>query len=88
MEQRIRVADISPGIFSTERFVQIEVAGKPYSLLVDRNSVREDDRTMKVWVVESRDDDVLVELPRETFTAGSRFFIPRKELLPGGRISE
>ncbi len=72
---RIRVNEVKPGMFSTERYVAFEVAGTEYSLFVDQTSVS--DHTLEVKLIENYQDQALVELPRDTFTAGSRVFVPR-----------
>ena len=78
MKTRIKVDEVKPGMFSTERYVAFAVAGKEYSLFVDQSSLR--DHTLEVQVVEDYADQALIELPRDTFTAGSRVFVP-KDLL-------
>lgn len=80
MKRRISVSEVGPGLFSNERFVMFEVAGKPYSLFVDAGSVK--DKTLEVQVVEGDGDTVLVELPRDTINAGSRVRVPKADLLP------
>lgn len=79
MKTRIRVSTVEPGMFSTERYVAFEVGGQEYSLFVDQSSVQ--DHTLEVQVVESYSDRMLIELPRDTFTAGSRVYVPRDALV-------
>ena len=50
-------------------------------LIVDENDVTPDG-TLKVYVVDQRGDEALVDLPRETFSSGSRVRIPSADLLP------
>ena len=80
MKRRIHVSEVSPGIFSNERFVQFEAEGKPYGLFVDQASLK--DNTLEVQIVGMEGETALVELPRDTLNAGSRVRIPMAELLP------
>lgn len=79
MKTRIKVNTVEPGMFSTERYVAFEVDGKEYALFVDQASVQ--DHALEVQVVESFADKALVELPRDTFNAGSRVYVPKASLL-------
>lgn len=79
MKTRIRVNVVEPGMFSTERYVAFEIDGKEYSLFVDQTSVH--DHTLEVQVVESYADRTLIELPRDTFNAGSRVYVPKGALV-------
>jgi hypothetical protein len=80
MERRLRVT-VQPGMFPSERTVSFEAGGRNYTLVVDERDVAADG-TLVVHVVDQRDDEALVDLPRETFTSGSRVRIPRSVLLP------
>lgn len=80
MEKRLRVS-VQPGMFQSERTVSFEAGGRRYVLIVDERDVAPDD-TMKVYVVEARGDEALVDLPRETFSSGSRVRVPVSALLP------
>jgi hypothetical protein len=79
MKTRIRVDEVGPGMFSSERFVQLEVAGKNYALFVDQSSVQ--DHTMEVQVILMDEESALVQLPRDTLNAGSRLRVPRSSLV-------
>jgi hypothetical protein len=81
VKHRIKVNSIGPGVFSNERSVAFEVGGQSYTLIVPAQYVGEDG-TIEVEVVAVRGEDVLVDLPRETFTSGNRIRMPRAELLP------
>ncbi len=78
MKTRIKVDEVKPGMFSTERYVAFVASGREYSLFVDQGSVS--GNTLEVQIVEDYPDRALVELPRDTFNAGSRVFVP-KDLL-------
>jgi hypothetical protein len=75
---KIRV-NVEPGTFSTERAVSFEAGGRRYNLLVDAEDVQ--DNTLTVYVVAERDDLAVIDLPRETFTSGSRVTIPKGALV-------
>ena len=80
MEKRLRVK-VQPGMFQSERTVSFEAGGRRYVLIVDENDVTPDG-TLKVYVVDQRGEEALVDLPRETFSSGSRVRIPSADLLP------
>ena len=80
MKKRLRVS-VQPGMFSSERTVSFEAGGRRYVLIVDQEDVAEDD-TLMVYVVDQRDGEALVDLPRDTFTTGSRVRVPSSVLLP------
>lgn len=80
MKGRIRVEEVSPGVFSSERFVSFRVGSKSYALFVDEGSL--EDHSLEVQLVDEEGDMVLVDLPRETFDSGNRVRIPRSLLLP------
>ena len=75
---RIRV-EVSPGTFSSERFVNFLAGGKHYSMVVDAHDVS--DGTMQVSVLAEYSGEVLVDLPRETVTTGPRVRLPKDCLL-------
>jgi hypothetical protein len=80
MKYRIRVRDIGPGVFSTERSATLDVGGQSYTLIVPTGYL--DGETLRVEGIAERGDQILVDLPRETFTSGSRILVPREALLP------
>jgi hypothetical protein len=77
---RIRVS-VHPGIFSSERYISFEAGGTGYSLFVDEADVQ--DGTLEVNVVAESNDEVLIDLPRDTFTTGNRIRVPKASLLSG-----
>ena len=78
MKKRIRV-QVTPGMFSSERYVVFQENGREYSLFVDAYSVEGD--TLEVQVLETQNGKTLIELPRDT-NAGSRVFVSSETLLP------
>jgi hypothetical protein len=50
-------------------------------LFVDQEDVRSDD-TIEVYVVAQNDKETMIDLPRDTFTSGSRIRVPSSALLP------
>ena len=80
MKKRIRASEIGPGMFTEERYVLLSVNGNSYSLVVDERSLKGQD--LEVQVVSLDEHDAWVELPRDTFNAGSRIKVPRSSLLP------
>ena len=79
MTRRIKVSEISPGMFESERYVILNVENRPYSLMVDESSLKGD--TLEVSVVAQNGDTAIIELPRDTFNAGSRIRVPKSMLL-------
>ena len=75
MKRRIRVSEVGPGMFSSERFVLFEIDGKTYSLFVDAHSLH--GHNLEVDVLAQDDDKALIELPREPINEGSRIRIPK-----------
>jgi hypothetical protein len=71
---RIQV-DVGQGSFSSERAVSFVAAGKKYSLVVDESDI--ENGMLVVYVVEEMGEEAIVDLPRETFTTGSRIRVPR-----------
>jgi hypothetical protein len=80
MEKRLRV-EVRPGMFQSERTVSFEAGGRRYVLIVDEQDVAADG-TLKVYVVDQYGDEALVDLPRDTFSSGSRVRVPSSALLP------
>jgi hypothetical protein len=77
---RIKV-EVGRGMFSEERTVAFQANGTRYTLIVDERDVR-DDHTMDVRVVAKGEREALIDLPRETFTTGSRVRVPIDILQP------
>lgn len=77
--KRLRVR-VEPGMFESERSVSFEAGGKTYTLIVDKADVQGD--TLRVYVVEQRGNEALIDLPRDTFTSGTRIRVPADVLLP------
>ena len=80
MRKRIKVSTIGPGVFSTENTVSFEADGKQYTLLVDKDFLTND--TLEVQVVAEGEKEALIDLPRDTFTSGSRIRISKDRLIP------
>ncbi|MDQ2687332.1 MAG: hypothetical protein M3Y28_05640 [Armatimonadota bacterium] len=80
MKKRIRVTAVGPGVFSTENAVSFEADGKEYTLLVDKDSLK--NNMLEVQVVAEGEKEALIDLPRDTFTSGSRIRILKDQLLP------
>ena len=80
MKKRIKVNAIGPGVFSTENTVSFEADGKEYSLLVDKDFLQ--NGTLEVQVVAEGEKEALIDLPRDTFTSGSRIRISKDRLIP------
>jgi hypothetical protein len=78
-EGRIRV-DVEPGMFSTERSVWFQASGRRYSLLVDPSDII-DERYLRVHILGYDNGEAIIDLPRDTFSSGSRVRIPRELLL-------
>ena len=71
---------VEPGMFSHERLVTISTKNGDLYLYVDASSLVGD--LLQVFPVYQVDDDVLIDLPQETLTTGSRIRVPREMLVP------
>jgi hypothetical protein len=80
MTAHIRLDEVKPGTFSSEKAVSFTVAGVRYSLLVDAEDVDQQNR-LAVAVVDMTHGEAIIDLPRETFTSGPRLRIPRDQLI-------
>lgn len=79
MKYRIKVSNVGPGVFSNEVSATVRVGDQSYTLIVPDRYVTND--TIEVEFVAKRGDDALVNLPRETFTSGSRIMVPMADLI-------
>jgi hypothetical protein len=81
MKRKMRIDDVGPGMFSNEKAVSFEISGKHYTLLAPAHTVDEAAKELDVEVIAERGDQLIVDLPRETFTTGNRISIPRDRLV-------
>jgi hypothetical protein len=79
MKKRLRVDIVGAGMFATERLVRFNARGRDYSLFVDAGSIH--DKLIDVRVVAFDADTVLIELPQETMTGGSRVRVENSQLV-------
>ena len=87
---------VSLGMFSSERGVTIMLPdGRSVDALVDESdvSVQSDPTTtdlvdgeLKVSIIDSTEDSLLIELPQPSFAYGTRFEVPRN-LVKRGNLS-
>jgi hypothetical protein len=77
--KRLRVS-VKNGMFSSERSVSFSAGTASYSLLVDEQDLTANN-LLRVVLVGIDGSDAVVELPRETFTSGTRIRIPRSLVL-------
>lgn len=68
---RVKVGE---GMFDTERTVSFQAGEKNYTLIVDEEDVK--DNALEVYVVAQENGESIVDLPRDTFTSGSRIRVP------------
>lgn len=80
MRYKIKADSTGPGIFASERSATITVNGKAYTLIVPAEYLVDGDYLL-VEFVANRGDQALIDLPRETFTSGSRLMVPQNLLL-------
>ena len=81
MGYKIKTSGVNPGIFASERFVEIKIDNEYYSLFVDASSI-DGDNLLEVSLVRKEGQNALIELPRETVNAGRRITIPSNMLIP------
>lgn len=75
---KIRV-DVAPGVFKSERSVSFKTEGRSYAMIVDASDIH--GNTMNVQVLEEKNDQVVVALPREPLNAGRRVTLPKSFLV-------
>jgi hypothetical protein len=75
---KIRV-DVKPGVFRSERSVSFTAGTETYAMLVDELDVQGD--TLNVRVLGESDDEVWVDLPRETLNTGRYVKLPRSSVI-------
>ena len=76
---RLRVERIGEGLDPREVVVAVQTRGGREELAVDETSLR--GTMLNVgWPVGQRDDDFLVELPRETFRGFWRVWVPKSDV--------
>jgi hypothetical protein len=79
MPKQLKV-NVKQGMFSSERSVSFSTESASYSLLVDEQDLTPNN-LLRVILVGIEGSEAVVELPRETFTSGTRVRIPRSLLL-------
>ena len=67
---------VQSGVFSSERAVSFEAGGQTYNLIVDAQDVTGNTLEVDVVAVNDQGDVALIDLPRETFTSGTRIRVP------------
>ena len=70
---------VGEGVFSSERAASFNVGEKSYTLLVDTSEL--DGDSLKVRIVGSSSESVVIELPSDT-PSGRRVIVPRRLVLP------
>ena len=71
---RVKV-DVRPGTFSSERCVSFFAGAQKYSLVVDETMLEGD--ALLVQIVDEAANDVIIDLPSDTFISGNRVRVPR-----------
>lgn len=74
-DPHIRVR-VTPGLFNSERNVSFDAGDRKYNLVVDVKDLFKEDSIL-VAIVDETAEELLVDLPRETFTSGNRIRVPR-----------
>lgn len=77
-KKRLRV-NVGEGMFNTERTVSFQAGEKNYTLIVDEDDVQ--DNALEVYVIAQENEESIVDLPRDTFTSGSRIRVPNTLIL-------
>lgn len=80
---RIQVS-VEPGTFSNERLVSFQAGDRQVHLLVDEEDVVQaaDGQYLEVYLVDERNGEALIDLPRDTFSSGPRARVQRGQLQP------
>lgn len=81
IEVEVRTSETCAGLFSSERLVSFTVGERRYESIVDEHDVTGTRLRVRVVAEEPSTDRVLVDLPRETITAGQRMFLPKSMIL-------
>jgi hypothetical protein len=80
---RLKVEKIEEGLHPSELVVSVQTKAGPVSLVVDPESLLPGDTIGVGWPLGRDADYYLVELPRETLSGTSRFWVQEKELERG-----
>ena len=76
---RIKVEEVGNGLHPSEVVVSVKTTDGAERLVVDRRSLSES-RSLEIgYPIDSRDDLLLVELPRETTTGSWRVWVHASE---------
>jgi hypothetical protein len=84
---RVMVREIGPGLHPSEVVVEVQTAGGPERLVVDREAIS--DKTLFVgWrPLGEKNGQLLVELPNETMTGTWRVWVRRRDIVPESQKS-
>jgi hypothetical protein len=74
---RVRIEEIGAGQHPSERIVKVETLQGPEQLVVDRRSIHDQTLDVGYPVGQHNGTELLVELPRETFSGAWRVWIDR-----------
>ena len=75
----ISCLDVSEVELGDELLVQFLANGETYTAFVHKSFVNRDNKWLQGYIIANWDDDLLVDLPAETLTSGSRILVRRTE---------
>ena len=73
---------VDAGMFGSERTVSFVAGQRVYNLLVDAVDVTDNQLEVGVIAESAKEKRALIQLPRDTFSSGSRIFVPSALLEP------
>ena len=74
---RVRIEEVGVGQHPSERIVKVRTIGGSEQLVVDKRSIRDQSLDVGYPVGQHNGTELLVELPRETFSGAWRVWIDR-----------
>ena len=72
----LHISEVEPG---DELLVQFKANGETYTAFVHKEFVDCDNKWLQGYIIADCGEDVLVGLPTETLTSGSRILVPNTE---------
>ena len=80
--RRVQIkVEVFPGMFEQERYVSFHDGEKKYSLLVDASEIASDN-WLTAYLIDEQPTQSLIELPRDTFEAGTRVWVSKELIKP------
>jgi hypothetical protein len=80
---KLKVQEVGKGFYPQEVLVEIRSAAGAKKMLIDKRALLSGNYVTVGSPIDDRDDNFLVELPRETVVGEWRVWVPRDQLAAG-----